>query len=333
MRKLLLPLLLIPSLVNANPCNEQQLKNLRQPLKTPYYLTCDLSNETVTRKLIINESDVNLNNNKLTDILIQSKLVNNLFVPVTDVNLTKNVINGQLRISGHSRNGEDLNNVESSHKLNHTDYSKLVAPKYINIINNVFNSNSIKIYLSPGVNNITIKNNVIIGNSDGVNIYFDAESSNNNLINNKILASGQRESLAIDGSANNIIEGNYFSGIQNGGIFLYRNCGLNGAVRHQTSSNNRISNNIFYYQYCSEFSCDPSIWLASRNEGIMKTRGYCDDDKGYFKELKTSSTDNNDNVQNNIIIGNKIRLLDPSLMIRNTEFKLKNNISNNQRVE
>jgi len=87
--------------------------------------------------------------------------------------------------------------------------------------------------------------------TNSVAVYLDAESYRNTLQGNSFHADhgagSQREVLAVDGSSNNLIMSNHFSSLQYGGIYLYRNCGEGGTIRHSTPSNNSIINNVFYY--------------------------------------------------------------------------------------
>jgi parallel beta-helix repeat protein len=120
------------------------------------------------------------------------------------------------------------------------------------------------------------------------------------------MKSESREVLAVDGSANNLIANNYFSGLEHGGIYLYRNCGEKGTVRHQPPQNNRIINNYFYYD--RYMGGNPSIFLASRNGN----RRYCGDDKGY---PFGSSANDLDFATGNIVAQNQIGKLSVSKMI------------------
>src|SRR5690606_33199014 len=114
------------------------------------------------------------------------------------------------------------------------------------------------------------------GWGDSVGIYMDAESGHNVIARNYIhMLTNQREQVAIDGSAHNTVIENRFSGLSHGGIYLYRNCGEDGNIRHQTPSYNQIVNNVFYYDSCT--GGNPAIWLASRNGN----RPYCGLDDGY----------------------------------------------------
>jgi hypothetical protein len=110
------------------------------------------------------------------------------------------------------------------------------------------------VYFYSGVTNSRLVNSELKGfPGDGVAIYLDAESAYNIIKNNTIHAdTNRREQLAIDGSAGNLIIGNYFSALDHGGIYVYRNCGENGAVRHTEPSHNRIVNNTFFYDRYTE---------------------------------------------------------------------------------
>jgi hypothetical protein len=77
----------------------------------------------------------------------------------------------------------------------------------------------------------------------------------------------------------------------NGGIYLYRNCGEGGTVRHQPPQNNFIAGNTI------DNTGGYGIWLGSRNGG----RFYCNDDKGF---PFGSSQDDGDFADNNTIRGN-----------------------------
>jgi parallel beta-helix repeat protein len=112
----------------------------------------------------------------------------------------------------------------------------------------------------------------IKGRSDSVALYLDAESGFNIIRNNTFDITGaSREIIAVDGSANNQLLTNTIKQASNGGIYLYRNCGEGGTVRHQAPQSNLIAgntiNNIGGY----------GIWLGSRNGGRL----YCKDDAGF----------------------------------------------------
>ncbi len=106
-------------------------------------------------------------------------------------------------------------------------------------------------------------------------IYLDAESAGNTIRNNRFATKCYREVICVDGSAKNRIEGNHFERIDHGGIYLYRNCGEGGTVRHQTPRENVIRDNDFALGTLG-FG-NHAIWLGSRNG----RRSYCHLDDGY----------------------------------------------------
>jgi parallel beta-helix repeat protein len=101
--------------------------------------------------------------------------------------------------------------------------------------------------------------------------------------------------MAVDGSATNTIIGNHFLQVSYGGIYLYRNCGEGGTVRHQTPQGNVIENNFFNIKDLRSGSY--GIWLGSR----QGRRSYCEEDAGY---PFGSSIDNRDFADHNILRGN-----------------------------
>jgi hypothetical protein len=128
------------------------------------------------------------------------------------------------------------------------------------------------LYIYAGVSGFALVNSEINGASDNVAIYLDAESTGNTIKRNRIQAATKREVMAIDGSSHNMIINNWFSGLGKGGIFLYRNCGEDGAVRHSTPSHNRIINNVFYYDKYGGPKL--SVYFGSRDgqQGYLRQR-------------------------------------------------------------
>jgi hypothetical protein len=144
------------------------------------------------------------------------------------------------------------------------------------------------VYFSPGVTHSTVRNSTFDGNRSTPEIYLDHESGHNLIKNNNFFGNPttEREVIAVDGSAYNIIEGNYFSGLNHGGIYIYRNCGQDYVIRVQQPAYNQIINNVFYY---NEYGGpDPSIWIGERDTNVP---GYCDDDDGYNFGSSASDAD------------------------------------------
>ena len=306
-------------------CTPQQIEQF-QKSATHINLECNLLMQklnTIIRDIIISKNNlvVDCRGGTINRLNIVSPLVNGAYQPVNGVTVRNCIVKSGIRISGHSINGEGAVNVSDSHtNPNHTAYSQSVAPNNILLDHISFTPNgSIPLYLSPGVHDVTVQNSTFSGTSGSVVIYMDAESGFNKILNNAIgTKTSRRELIAIDGSANNLIKGNTFTTLGNGGIFLYRNCGEGGAVRFQTPSYNTIEGNTFKYVNCKWFTCKPGIWLSARNRGFISWTGFtkfCDADKGYWPKLNTSSTTDQDLATENSIVGNDM----PEEMITDTE--------------
>lgn len=140
---------------------------------------------------------------------------------------------------------------------------------------NVKDSGRVGIYIDDYVTDTTIKNSSITGSS-GVGIYLEHSSQRIKLLDNKIMDNGfrdggkaRREGVAVDSSANNVIQGNLFKGNAAGGIFLYKNCGEHisdgkQVLRWQHSDGNVIKDNVFDGETVG-------VWLASRQGRNLST--------------------------------------------------------------
>ncbi|MFN7979230.1 MAG: hypothetical protein U0P30_13930 [Vicinamibacterales bacterium] len=124
------------------------------------------------------------------------------------------------------------------------------------------------LYLFTGVNEFQLLNSTINGVTGGPNIYIDDLAFRNTIRNNRIEASNQpggkaREVLAIDSASENLIVDNFFSSLEDGGIYLYRNCGEDNSPRLGKPTDNVIINNVFFYdKYDGD---NPSVFVAQRN--------------------------------------------------------------------
>ena len=124
------------------------------------------------------------------------------------------------------------------------------------------------VYFNGYVTNSTLQNSTVKG-SKQVGVYLSQASKNIKVINNDIEGNGiagkkaqRREGLAVDSSADNLIEGNRFTKNGAGGLFLYKNCGTllpdgKRDLRWQSSNNNVIRNNVFKDERVG-------VWIASR---------------------------------------------------------------------
>lgn len=154
----------------------------------------------------------------------------------------------------------------------------------------VANNDGEGIYVDDYVTNVTIQNS-LIQDSKGVGIYLEHSSKQNHIVNNKLIRNGYRvgkgprEAIAVDSSAENRIEHNYFESNAAGAIFLYKNCGEHidsgtQVIRWQHSDNNVIRNNQFNNE-------EVSIWLASRQSRNLSNWTCGDppmDGKGWYFE-------------------------------------------------
>jgi hypothetical protein len=236
------------------------------------------------------------NNGQATELIIQSTQTTNGWDWPAGITIRNCRIRGGIRIQGMGRNGQGPAVLESSRKRGHTERAQAAAPRQILISNvEVEADGRIPLYLAPGVTGVTIKNSKFAGWSRSVAIYLDAESGYNTIRSNVFTLRAGREIIAVDGSANNRIEGNRFDCLAAGGIYLYRNCGEGGTIRHQTPHRNVIAGNCFNTKSLGFWSY--GIWLGSRNG----RRYYSEDDAGYDFG---SSVDNRDFADDNMVVSN-----------------------------
>jgi hypothetical protein len=219
--------------------------------------------------------------------------VTELQITASNVTIRRCKINGSIRTIGLGRNGEAAAVQESSIKPGHIARAQAAAPRNVALYGlTITGHGRTPLYLGPGTTNLTLVDSTINGRSDSAAIYLDAESGSNIIRNNTInITSAPREIIAIDGSADNQILTNTIQQAPNGGIYLYRNCGEGGTVRHQAPQHNLIAGNTI------DNTGGYGIWLGSRNGG----RFYCSADDGY---PFGSSKDNGDFADNNIVRGN-----------------------------
>ena len=237
------------------------------------------------------------NDGKLTELIIRSKRTSEGWDRPEDITIRNTRIRGAIRIIGMGRNGESPAVRESSVKLGHTERAQAAAPKGITITNVEIEADyRIPLYLGPGVTGVIFENSKLTGWSCSTGIYLDCESASNVIRGNHLAVRASRDLIAVDGSARNRIENNRFEHPSSGGIYLYRNCGEAGTVRHQTPHGNEIAGNVFdtaslrrgYY----------GIWLGQRNG----QRGYCKEDAGYDFG---SSADDRDFADDNTLANNR----------------------------
>lgn len=254
-----------------------------------------LSGNAVSGK-VIDCSGAWFNDGKPTELIIRSEKSAGSWDRPENITIRNCRIRGSIRIIGLGRNGEAQGVNQSSHLLGHTARAQAAAPSGILISGVKFEAvGGIPLYIAPGCTRVTVENCEFNGWSSSTAIYLDAESANNTIRNNRFSLQTGREIIAVDGSANNRMEGNHFARIPYGAIYLYRNCGEGGTVRHQTPHGNRIAGNHFDTTDLG-LACS-AIWLGSRNGD----RSYCHADDGY---PFGSSTDNRDFADDNTVSGN-----------------------------
>jgi hypothetical protein len=202
-------------------------------------------------------------------------------------------LRGAIRLIGLGRNGEAEAVRLSSRDHDHSSRAQAAAPHGVVLEGLDLEAvGPIPIYAGPGTVGLQLKDSRLWGESRSVAVYLDAESRDNLIAGNRFELSTGREQIAIDGSAANRIRNNRFGDGGHGDIFLYRNCGEGGTVRHQAPVDNDISGNTF-----SAVAGPPSIWLGSR----QGRRPYCQQDAGL---PFGSSRDDGDQANRNRVVGN-----------------------------
>jgi hypothetical protein len=236
----------------------------------------------------------------------------------TDMTITNCSITGSIRLQGLGTNGQAKQVQLSSLNADHTQKAQAAAPTRIMFSRlKLTGDGPIPLYLGPGLTQVTLTRSQLTGT--GVTaMYLDAESASNTITNNTFsVQTKSREQIAIDGSARNVISGNTFTNPVNGGIFVYRNCGEGGTIRHQKPQYNTISGNTFQYQ--TAFLAKPAVWLNSRR-GAQR---YCFRDPAH---PFGSSLSSQDFAQFNTVTGNRL-IGGGAALIRNSDQT--NTIENN----
>ncbi len=220
------------------------------------------------------------------------------------------IIKGALRLQGLGTNGQAKDVQASSMTPDHTAHAQASAPSQVSLSALTFIADGrVPLYIGPGVTKVRLEKSKLGGQSNGPAVYLDAESAGNTLVGNRFAVESRREQVAIDGSANNTITGNTFRDPVGGGVFLYRNCGEGGTIRHQKPQHNTISGNTFKYDMA--FLAKPAVWLNSRG-GRQR---YCFLDPAH---PFGSSVSSQDFAKFNTVTGNRLIGGGPSL-IRNDD--------------
>jgi parallel beta-helix repeat protein len=248
-------------------------------------------------------------------IISQGKSIRNILVKNCTI---KNFKHSGIGVSS----GISPEKLSPDHKRNYDN-----SPTDIIIDNVTVETNAgVGVYIDDYVTKTIIKNSVI-KSSGSTGIYLDQSSKFNQVINNVIENNGfpteegrgEREGLAIDSSANNIIEGNKFINNAAGGVFLYKNCGEafktgKSVIRWQHSDFNIIKNNFFSGQPIG-------VWIASRQSRDLSKWGCGDDsmdkEKHFYQDFsKYNKVVGNEFCRNKIAI----KIEDDNNIIKNNSF-------------
>ncbi|NKN35151.1 right-handed parallel beta-helix repeat-containing protein [Agrobacterium sp. a22-2] len=215
-----------------------------------------------------------------------------------DITIRNCTIVGSLRLIGLGPNGEAEAVHRSSLTRDHTRNAQNSAPSGIVLDRLKFRATGgIPLYFGPGVTRTSLRNSRFLGTTEKTAIYLDAESAGNNISRNIFaMSSVGRELIAVDGSARNVIANNTFRNPENGGIYVYRNCGEGGTIRHQKPQYNEITGNRFIYK--EALTARPAIWLNQRDIGKI----FCSPDPKY---PFGSSLDSSDQAKHNIVRNNR----------------------------
>lgn len=213
------------------------------------------------------------------------------------VRLIDCTVHGNVRIWGLGAEGRIDELRASSRAPGHTARAQAAAPTDILLDRTtIVGTGSIPLYVGPGVTGVIVKNARFGGRSVSTAIYLDAESAGTVIEGVEFDVATAREQIAVDGSAGNRIVANRFRRSGRGGIFLYRNCGEDGVVRHQAPTDNLIADNRF----------EGAAWLRPRHVVVGSREGrrrYCGDDAGW---PFGSSLDDGDNAARNVVRDNRV---------------------------
>jgi hypothetical protein len=227
--------------------------------------------------------------------------------PPEKISINDCTVIGGIRIFGMAPNGEGPKLTESSKSGDHSQKARAAAPRNISLhrVTLQGNGKTIPLYISPGTSRINVFNSTIYSPS-GTAIYLDTESTENIFYGNTVSHANDTDKnvINIDGSSYNKFINNYFSGLNDGGIYFYRNCGEGGTIRHSTPSYNHIINNVFYYKKYN--GNNPSIYLGSRHKDKDKRRKYCGHDEYDGAFPFGSAVSDFDHATHNVIYQNQV---------------------------
>ena len=300
----------------ARACTADQVAALTAPSGRPYRLTCRamLPPGSEIRRPILFEgaeaSGASLDcgggtirapgepTSQSPTVAIWSRREGRGWSRPVDVAITDCAVVGNVRIWGMGA-GRSMSALKpSSRTAGHTIAAQSAAPMNVVLDGVRFQGvGTIPLYVGPGVTRTTVRRAVFTGRSTSTAVYLDAESAGAVIEDSLFDIRTGREQIAVDGSGANRIVRNRFELNGRGGVFLYRNCGEDGVIRHQTPSYNQITDNDF----------SGASWLRPRAVVMGAREGnrrYCGDDAGW---PFGSSADDGDHATGNLVARNRIR--------------------------
>lgn len=284
---------------------------------TPFRLTCraGLNGRTVLRRILIEGAEASgasidcgggsigrpgaRTTTQTPTIAIWSRRIDGqspAWSRPTDIAISHCIIHGAVRVWGMGVGGRIDDLRTSSRTAGHTAATQAAGPSHVSLNDLTFAATgSIPLYVGPGATDVTLDGGRFTGRSDSTAIYLDAESAGNAIRNTSFAITTPREKIAVDGSARNTITGNRFALGGQAGVFLYRNCGEDGVIRHQTPSGNVITDNVFSG---ASLLRSRTVVIGAREGG----RRYCGADRGW---PFGSSVDDGDHATGNTVARNR----------------------------
>ena len=297
------------------PCTAQELRDLTTPSDQPYRLRCraQLSGVDIRRRVLIEGAEASgasldcgggavrapgQATTSAPTVAVWSRRDGEAWSRPVDVTVRNCTVVGNVRIWGMGAGGSMRDLLASSRTPDHTTAAQSAAPLGTILERVRFEGvGTIPLYVGPGVTQTVVARSRFSGRSVSTAVYLDAESAGTVIQDNDFTIRTGREQIAVDGSGANRIIGNRFALGGRGGVFLYRNCGEDGVIRHQTPSYNQITDNVF----SGVGWLRPRTVVVGAREG---NRSYCGDDAGY---PFGSSADDGDGATGNRVERNRTR--------------------------
>ena len=301
----------------SRPCTDAEIRELTRPSDTPFRLACraELNGATVTRRVLIEGAEASgagldcgggsigrpgeRTTTQTPTIAVWSRRLEGptpRWSKPTDIAIRRCTVHGAVRIWGMGVGGRIDDLRASSRTAGHSRAARDAAPSHVTLDTVTFAATgSIPLYVGPGVTRTKVTGSRFTGRSDATAVYLDAESRQTEIIDVTFDVRTGREIIAIDGSAANLVTASRFALNGRGGVFLYRNCGEDGVIRHQTPSDNVVADNIF----SGAGWLNPRLVVVGAREG---GRTYCSDDRGW---PFGSSVDDGDHAERNVVYRNR----------------------------